>query len=343
VLGFGNLFDSITLVRYNPDNSESERFIVPLEYATKELYVRRLEGDANLDKKVQITLPRMSYEMNGLSYDANRKQNTLGQNFTSTTNGVVGQYNPVPYDFDFSLYLYVRNVEDGTQIIEHILPYFTPDYTVSLNLIPELGIKKEVPIILKSTSYEVNYEGPRESDTRMIIWTLNFTVKAFIFGQSSSTSLITTSITNFLNEISPSDTVVFNMSSSGTGTYKEGELVYQGYSAGTATATAKVVKLVNNEIHLTNISGNFLSNQPIIGLTTNANYTFTSYQLMPTNIATIEIEPNPISANANSSYTYTTSIFETTPGITQPTFEDLMLESGTEDLSTESGSLDYLI
>jgi len=98
------------------------------------------------------------------------------------------------------LYLYVRNIEDGTQIIEHILPYFTPDYTIKINLIPEMGMIKEVPIILNSTEYEINYEGNRESDTRMIIWTLNFTAKAFLYRDTSTAGLIKHTTTNIYNK-----------------------------------------------------------------------------------------------------------------------------------------------
>jgi T4-like virus Myoviridae tail sheath stabiliser len=312
VVGFGNLFDDITLVRYNPDQTEAERFIVPIAYATKEKYVQRLEGDANLDKKVQMTLPRMSFEMSGLSYDASRKQNTNIKNFSNASGTIKSQYNPVPYNFDFNLYVYVRNVEDGTQIIEHILPYFTPDYTIKLNLIPEMGIIKEVPVVLNSTSYDVEYEGVRDSDPRLIIWTLNFTVKGFIFGASTGpVGLIKTSITNILNDININDNVILNTANTGVGTYQVGEFVYQGYSIGTAVATGKVVSFVNNKLTLTNINGNFVSTQPIIGQTTNANYAFTSFQVAPLNYAQIVITPNPNTANANSAYTYTTNITET--------------------------------
>ena len=311
VVGFGNLFNDITLVRYNPDQSEAERFIVPIAYAAKELYVQRLEGDTNLDKKVQMTLPRLSFEMTGLTYDASRKQNTNFKAFAQTTNGVVSQYNPVPYNFDFNLYLYVRNIEDGTQVIEHILPYFTPDYTIKLNLVPEMGVVKEIPVVLNSVTNETTYEGPRDTDPRTIIWTLNFTVKGYVFGQISTAGLIKTSITNILNDITAADSVVFTMGNTGVGTYQDGEIVYQGYSVKSATATAKVVLWSNNLLTLTNINGNFVSSQPVIGLNTNANYLFTSYQLQPVDLAQIVITPNPLNANANSSYTYTTSIKET--------------------------------
>jgi len=311
VVGFGNLFNEITMVRYNTDLTEAERFIVPIAYAAKEHYVLRLEEDYNLDKKVQITLPRLSFEMTGLQYDASRKQNTNIRNYATSTGGtVVGQYNPVPYNFDFNLYLYVRNIEDGTQVIEHILPYFTPDYTIKLNLVPEMGMVKEIPIILNNVTQDVQYEGNRSSDPRLVIWTLNFTVKGFIFGPVSSASLITTSITNILNNITAEDVVVFNMGNTGIGNYQIGEGVYQGYSAGTATATARVLSWSNSKLHLTSINGNFISSQPVYGMITNANYNFTSYQVVPSVLSEIVVQPNPTNANANSLYTYTKTITE---------------------------------
>ena len=311
VVGFGNLFNEITMVRYNTDLSEAERFIVPIAYASKEHYVLRLEEDYNLDKKVQITLPRLSFEMTGLQYDASRKQNTNIRNYAASTgNTVVGQYNPVPYNFDFNLYLYVRNIEDGTQVIEHILPYFTPDYTIKLNLVPEMGMVKEIPIILNNVTQDVQYEGNRSSDPRLVIWTLNFTVKGFIFGPVSSASLIKTSITNILNDITAEDVVIFNMGNTGIGSYQIGEGVYQGYSSGTATATAKVLSWSNSKLRLTSINGNFVSSQPIYGMVTNANYNFTSYQVAPAELVEIVVVPNPTTANANSLYTYTKTITE---------------------------------
>lgn len=313
VVGFGNLFNNITLVRYNPDLTEAERMLVPIVYATKELYVRRLEEDPGLNKKIQMTLPRMSFEMAGLSYDSSRKQNTNFKQFAPTTGGLISQYNPVPYNFDFNLYIYVRNIEDGTQIIEHILPFFAPDYTIKLNLIPEMGIIKEIPVVLNSTSHDIVYEGDKDAETRMIIWTLNFTVKGYVFGKTTQTGQIRTSITNILGNINSSDTVQFNMANTGTGTYQTGEIVYQGYSAQQSTASGRVVVWENNILTLTEIQGNFVSDMNIVGTRTNSNYRFTSYAVQAEKIATITVTPNPAtanSANANVDYTYTTTITE---------------------------------
>jgi hypothetical protein len=313
-VAFGDIFTDISCVRYNPDGTEQERFVVPIDYATKELYVMRLEGDPNLDKKVQMTLPRMSYEMNGLSYDSSRKQITNMKNFFQDGSLVNSNYTPVPYNFDFSLYLYVRNIEDGNQIIEHILPYFAPDYTVKLNMIPEMGVVKEVPVILNSANYEVTYEGDRDSDTRMVIWTLNFTVKSFIFGATSTAGLITTSITNIYQDIQYNTNVVFNLNSGGTGNYQPGEMIYQGATLALSTASAQVVSWssLNDQLLVQNIQGNFVSNQPLKGAANNASWTFNSYNVLPKDYSVITSSVSPSTANANSTYTYTTTITETT-------------------------------
>jgi len=313
VVAFGDMFNNIQLVRYNPDLSEAERFLIPIVYATKERYVMRLEADYNLDKKVQMALPKFSYEMTGMSYDANRKLNTNIRNFAQTNNGVIGQYNPVPYDFDFSLYLYVRNIEDASQVIEHILPYFTPDYTLKINLVPEMGIVKDVPVLFKDADHEIVYEGDREQETRMIIWTFRFTVKGFIFGKSSTANVITHSITNIYNKITEEDIVEFTIdTATGVGEYQAGEPVYQGFSYSTASATGIVVHWNPdiNVLRLKNINGDFVSTLPIYGLNNKNGYKFTSYNMIPHKYVQIDIIPDPANATANSNYVANTTINE---------------------------------
>lgn len=311
-VAFGNLFNDIKLVRYNPDLSEAERFVIPIAYATKERYVMRLEDDYNLDKKIQVALPRFSYEMTGMKYDATRKQNTNTRNFAQTSNGVIGQYNPVPYDFDFKLYLYVRNIEDATQVLEHIIPYFTPDYTIKLNLVPEMGIIKEVPIVFKDATHEILYEGPRDQETRMVIWTLSFTVKGFIYGKSSTTNVIRHTVTNIYENVLNDDIVEFTIDpSTGIGDYQIGEIVYQGYSYSTASAIGRVVFWQSaNKLQLTNIQGNFVSTQPIYNINNGNGYKFTSTNLAPRKYVEIDVVPDPLSANASDNYIANTTITE---------------------------------
>jgi hypothetical protein len=303
--------------------------IVPIIYAPKEIYVKRLEEDPTLNKKVQLTLPRMSFELTGFNYDASRKLNTNVKQFAQTTHGLISQYNPVPYNFDFNLYLYVRNIEDGTQIIEHILSYFTPDYTIKLNLVPEMGIVKEVPVILNSTSQDIDYEGDWERNTRTIIWTLNFTVKGFIFGKinDASKGLITHSITSIFQEIDSSAEVEFYIDpNTGIGEYQIGEIVYQGYSTSTATATAKVVFWTDNILRLTNINGNFVSTHPILAASLGTGYKFTEYRPLPPKLVQIDVIPNPSDANAVSQWTANTTIREFPEVFTPITLADPVSE-----------------
>jgi hypothetical protein len=311
-VGFGNIFNNIQLVRYNADGSESQRFLCSIEYASKEKYVSRIQDDPNLDKKVQISLPAISFEMTGLKYDESRKQATNFKIYAANGSITSSVYNPVPYDFDFNLYVYVRNQEDGNQIIERILPYFTPDYTIRINMVPQMNIVKDIPVVLNSIDYNVSYDGDYNSELRMIIWTLNFTVKGFIYNSPKASSLITHSITNIYNNINTDDTVVFKLiPNSGLGVYKVGESVYQGYSFNTAIATAKVVETsnLNNEITLTNISGNFTPSLPIIGTLSGANFKYSTTGFVNKKYVKIDVVPVP-STNVSNNWIANTTITE---------------------------------
>jgi len=183
VVAFGTMFNDIQLIRYNKAGTvEQQRFKVPLNYGPKEKYVSRLLSDPELIRAISSVVPRISFELNGLSYDTTRKQITTLQNFAkgSTSDTLKTQYVPIPYNFDFSLSIYVRNTEDGTQILEQILPFFTPDFTVTVDFISEMGKSYDMPVILNTVDYSNEYEGDF-SNTRLIIWTLNFTAKSYIF------------------------------------------------------------------------------------------------------------------------------------------------------------------
>lgn len=315
VLGFGNLFSQIPVVRYkDQDTNEYERFIVSLIYAPKEQYVHRLNDDPNLDARVQVVIPSLSYEMMGMSYDPSRKQITNIKNYSHTSEGTFSQYNPVPYNFDFNLSLYSRTFEDAHQVVEHIVSFFTPDYTIKVNLIPELGVIKELPILLNSIDRDVDYEGDREDNPRRIIFTFHFTVKGFIFGKVSDVSnkLITHSITNILSDVSSSDEFSFVLSETGFGTYKSGEIVYQGLSVQSPEAYAIVVfhDKLNGILHLKNINGNFISSSVLIGAQSNAKYTYTSYSPAPAKLVQIDVTVDPVGANVASNWTANTVITE---------------------------------
>jgi hypothetical protein len=316
IVGFGNIFDNIKLIRYLPDGTEQQRIEVPIVFAPKEKYVSRLLGDENLDKKVQITLPRFSYNIIGMTYDPTRKQITSRKNvyLSDNSNTMFSQQVPVPYNFEFELYLYVRNIEDGTQLVEYILPFFTPEYTIKLNLVPSMGIVKEVPVLLNSVDYSIEYEGERDSDTRVIIWTLKFTVKSYIYGQISERNVIKQTLVslNNLTGLTQEDTISLNMSSSGNGRYKDGEQVYQGYSYDTAAGTARVVSYSNttNQLKVTNVHGSLQTNTFVYGLTSHAEYILNSFDISNTRYALANTIVVPGSANATSYFTSVTTITE---------------------------------
>jgi hypothetical protein len=179
-------------------------------------------------------------------------------------------------------------------------------------MIPEIGIINDVPIILNDVSYDNDFEGSFTTDVRTIIWTLSFTVKGYIYGNIANTGLITNTITNIYKEITGSDSVIFSLNSGGVGSYQQGEVVYQGYSQGTATATATIVDIdtQNQQITLQNINGNFVSTSPVIGVSSGASYFYNSVNVTPLKYTTINIVPNPITANANTSWVANTKITE---------------------------------
>ena len=182
-------------------------------------------------------------------------------------------------------------------------------------MIPEMGIVKEVPILLENITSDIRYEGDRNSDTRVVIWTLDFKVKGCIFGKTSTVYVIKTSITNVLNNITSDDIVAFNMKSPGIGEYQIGEVVYQGFSYQMSTATAKVIAWNNNVLHLTNVNGHFVSEQPIYSVNSHTNYVFDNYNpagLTNQTIVVMTSSVNPANANASSLYTTNTSIVEYT-------------------------------
>lgn len=314
VIAFGNIFNNISLSRYDANGVEQEHFLVPIVYGGKEKYVSRLEGDPSLDKKVQVTLPIMSFEMTDMSYDASRKLNT-NQKITHSggaQNETLAVYNPVPFNFDFELYAYVRNIEDGAQLMEKILPFFTPDYTISVNLIPEMGVVKQIPLILNDVSHEIDYEGDYNSKVRTVIWTLRFTVKGYLYGPTTQPKIIRKSITNILDDTNLSDRdIILNMTS-GAGNYKIGEVVYQGYSYETAVATAKVESWTptSNTLTVNDLVGHLSIGENIIGLDTNAVWRANTYEIAPLESVNITITPNPSNVILPNNYTYTTVITE---------------------------------
>ena len=197
---FGTLFNDINIERKNSSGVVVERLKVPLAYGPKQKWLLAIQ-ETTADRKVVATrTPRMGFAMTGISYDSARKLNTIGRNVaantSSTTSNMTTMYNPVPYNFDFQFFILVKNAEDGTQILEQVLPYFTPEFTVTVNTIPDMNIKADVPITLNSADVADEYEGDLTA-RRTITWTLSFTLKGFIYPNVTSGEIIKSIEVNF--------------------------------------------------------------------------------------------------------------------------------------------------
>ena len=194
VVSFGTLFNNIQIVRKNSSGVITQSMKVPLAYGPQQKFLARLNNDPSLGAKVAVTLPRLGFEMTGITYDPNRKLNRVQKMRkvkTSDSSKIDTQYMPVPYNINFTLYAMAKNSDDALQIVEQILPYFQPDYTLTINDMADMGIKRDVPIILNDVSYEDNCQGDF-TERRAIIYTLAFTAKFYLYGPVTSSSVIKT-------------------------------------------------------------------------------------------------------------------------------------------------------
>jgi len=193
VVAFGTIFNNIQLTKKDGSGNVTQTMKVPLAYGPKQKWLSRLTEDPNLNKKVAVTMPRIGFEINGMQYDSARKLNKAVK-VKRVTDGTDNEqlksgFMPVPYNVNFELFIMAKNSDDALQILEQILPYFQPEYTVTLREIPELDIIRDVSVVLNSISYEDNYEGDFTS-RRAIIYTLSFTAKYHLYGPITSQNII---------------------------------------------------------------------------------------------------------------------------------------------------------
>ena len=193
VVAFGTIFNNINIVRTNSSGVVTQSMKVPLAYGPKNKFLTRLREDPNLNKKVSLTLPRIGFEISGISYDSSRKLNSIQKlkKVNSSTDGktVSSQFMPVPYYMDFSLFVMAKSSDDALQIVEQILPFFQPDYTITLNDNTSMGTTRDVPIILNGVSYEDSYDGDF-TERRVLMYTLTFTSKFYLYGPVTDQKVI---------------------------------------------------------------------------------------------------------------------------------------------------------
>ena len=192
VVAFGTLFNNIELRR------QDEVMKVPLAYGPKAKFLARLDQVPDpTNKRVQITLPRISFEINGIAYDSSRKVSpTQKIKVAKDTDENKNVFMPVPYNLSFELAIISKNQEDGLQILEQILPVFQPHYNLPIKMVPEMSEVRDVPIVLNSVDYEDDYENNFQT-RRAIIYTLQFTCKTYLYGPVPDTKIIKKAITDY--------------------------------------------------------------------------------------------------------------------------------------------------
>lgn len=257
VAAFGTIFNNIVIQRKDSNDAVVQSLRVPLAYATKQKFLSRIEGQPNLtDQEVAIVLPRMGFEILSLQYDANRRISPIHHHkkATDSATSVSQVFTSTPYDLSIGLYIFAKNQEDGLQILEQIIPFFNPDFSITVNDLPEMNIKRDIKITLDSVSYEDNTQGAF-ADRQSIVWNLTFNMKLNFYGYVGNQDIIRKAVVDVFQNASLT-----------------GQRNRQSYSvvAATATGTATLSSDAVDSIAVTYKGEGYSESGPNITLTGNA-------------------------------------------------------------------------
>ena len=183
IIAFGTLFNNIEIKHRDTAGNGFSQLKVPIAYGPMQKFLARIEQSPNLRKEVAITLPRMAFEMVGISYDPSRKSSTM-QTFKvvdQNNNKITKVFMPVPYNVNIRLSIMTKLNEDAMQIVEQILPYFQPHFNLTINLVEQIGESRDIPMVLNSIQMDDDYEGDFTT-RRSLVYTLDFTAKTYLFG-----------------------------------------------------------------------------------------------------------------------------------------------------------------
>lgn len=247
LVAFGTLFNDISIDR------GTEIVKIPLAYAPKARFVQRLTQETvrETTAEVQTTLPRMAFEWTDLAFDSTRKLNTMNRIGTHSSSGYANyRWERVPYDLTLSLAIVASTTEDGLKIVEQILPYFTPELTVSINDV----IKTDIPVVLSGVSQEDTWEGGFTEERRLITWTLDFSMKTYLYGPSKESKIIKEAITQIYGNSMLVIADLLMTTHQSDNNFKKDEIVYQGSNYDSAVSTARVISW-NSSTRVLRISG----------------------------------------------------------------------------------------
>lgn len=204
VIIFGTLFNNINIERLNADGTVAQTFKVPISYGPRDKTLARLEGNPTGIPKQSVLLPRMAFEMTGIQYAPDRKLQTTRTIYTANnvngTNVYQKAYTPVPYDIEFTLSIMAKTTEDATRIVEQILPYFTPEWTISARLLEDFENLSDIPLVITSVDIEDSYDSAFEN-RRAIIYTMRFVMKCYLFGPVTQSKIVKLSNINYSTPI----------------------------------------------------------------------------------------------------------------------------------------------
>ncbi len=262
-VAFGALFNNISFIKNDVNRDELKRIKVPLGYGSKEKYLALLQADPEDKAAVAIQLPRMSFELTGMGYDKTRAQTQMLQDSSAIVGNATHmstKYVPAPYDLQFSLHVMTREVDDGLQIIEQVVQYFRPDYTVSINFDLAMGqiASKDTPIILDSI--EVNDSTtPVVDEIRIIVWTLSFTMKSYLFGPTRTQGQIMHVFVNYYDNTVMSRPLTVNGIVLTANTTRGSNTVVLSANGQSVISANDIIKLNDSVITVSSISGNTVS------------------------------------------------------------------------------------
>ena len=276
IISFGTLFNNISI------KQDGGSVKVPLAYGPTQKFLARIEQSPDLNKPFAITLPRMSFEFTGLTYDSSRKVTTT-QQFTvkdpNSESDTKKAYMPVPYNMQFELAIMCKLNDDALQIVEQILPYFQPSYNLTVNLVSAIKEKRDIPIVLENITMQDDYEGDFES-RRVLLYTLRFTAKTYLFGPvtDASKDIITKSTVNYLTGTDTSNaqrnltysvvpraiqnydgTVLTNLASDITKTQTTFEVEDGSTITASSGSTSVYIDLGGEELYVKAVDGNKLT------------------------------------------------------------------------------------
>ena len=259
---FGTIFNQIKIERAQADGTVVQDLIVPLNYGPQQKFLARLQQDPNLNRKSAISLPRMSFEIMGMNYDPERKvgQTRKVMRSNSEETGQRGfTYVGAPYNLDFQLSIITKYTEDAAKILEQIIPFFQPDFTQTVKLIPDIDAI-DIPIILNGVTTEEIYEG--DFDTRRsVLYTLTFTMKGWYFGPQRKSKVIKFVDTNFYDG-TETDAPFLEGVDVKPGLDSEGNPV-RGQGGFTATAVASVANGLVTAVTVVNNGEGYSSNNTV--------------------------------------------------------------------------------